>query len=301
MKKLLLILAGLVAVIAGVGLLPLRPPAFAEGARVSVDGVAVRYVQRGAGPDVLLIHGMAGTAEDWEALMPLLTPHHRVTAVDLLGQGGSDLAPGAHNIAGNARAIARLAERLKLSDVVVVGHSYGGAIALKLATDAWPRARGYVLLAPATRPIELSVTDRVAAVPVFGLGLARIAQPFVGEGMIRSGLAVATVPDGASFPAGFVDIRVQRWNRGAMLHAYSQQHVAFNRELAEIGRHYGAITRPMLILQGDRDEYRALIEGSRALAQAVPHARLIELPGAGHYLQYKDPQAVMTVVAAVRR
>ena len=260
----------------------------------------MRYVQRGAGPDVLLIHGMVGTAEDWETLLPLLTARYRVTAIDLLGQGGSEPRPGAHNIGGNAHAIARLAERLDLKDVVVVGHSYGGAIALKLATDAWPRARGYVLLAPATRPIDITLTDRLVAVPVVGLGIARIAQPIVGEGMIRAGLSAAVAPDGAYVPKDFADVRVQRWNRAEVLQAYSQQHMAFNAELTALSQRYPAIDRPVVVLQGDRDEYRALIEGARHLAQAIPGARLVELPGTGHYLQYKDPAAVVAALAAVR-
>lgn len=301
MKKLLLLPLVAMVIVAGIGLLPARAPTFAEGARVTVDGVAVRYVQRGAGPDVLLIHGMAGTAEDWETLVPLLAPRYRVTAVDLLGQGGSDLSPNAHHIAGNARAFARLAEQLGLTDVVVVGHSYGGAIALKLATDRWPRARGYVLLAPATRPIDISFTDRLVAIPVLGLGLARIAQPFVGEDMIRTGLAAAVAPDAAHLPVGFIDSRAKRWNRAETLYAYSQQHLVFNRELAELNRKYQAIDRPLLVLQGDRDEYRALVDGARQLAQAVPRARLIEIPGAGHYLQYKNPAAAVAAIAAIRR
>ena len=300
MKKLLLIVTGVAVTVIVIGLWPARALSPGDGARIELDGSNVRYVQRGAGPDVLLIHGMVGTVEDWETLLPLLTARYRVTAIDLLGQGGSDPRPGAHNIGGNADVIARLAERLDLKDVVVVGHSYGGAIALKLATDAWPRARGYVLLAPATRPIDITLTDRLVAVPVFGLGIARIAQLFVGEGMIRAGLSAAVAPDGAYMPKDFVDVRVQRWNRAEVLHAYSQQHMAFNAELTALSQRYAAIDRPVMVLQGDRDEYRVLIEGARHLAQAIPRARLVELPGAGHYLQYKDPAAVVAALAAVR-
>ena len=300
MKKLLLIVIGVAVTVIAIGLWPARALSPGDGASIELDGSNVRYVQRGAGPDVLLIHGMVGTVEDWETLLPLLTARYRVTAIDLLGQGGSDPRPGAHNIGGNADVIARLAERLDLKDVVVVGHSYGGAIALKLATDAWPRARGYVLLAPATRPIDITLTDRLVAVPVFGLGIARIAQLFVGEGMIRAGLSAAVAPDGAYMPKDFVDVRVQRWNRAEVLHAYSQQHMAFNAELTALSQRYAAIDRPVMVLQGDRDEYRVLIEGARHLAQAIPRARLVELPGAGHYLQYKDPAAVVAALAAVR-
>lgn len=300
MKKLLLVVTGVAVAVIAIGLWPARALSPGDGARIELDGSIVRYVQRGAGPDVLLIHGMVGTAEDWETLLPLLTARYRVTAIDLLGQGGSDPRPGAHNIGGNAHVIARLAERLDLKDVVVVGHSYGGAIALKLATDAWPRARGYVLLAPATRPIDITLTDRLVAVPAFGLGIARIAQPFVGEGMIRAGLSAAVAPDGADMPKDFIDVRVQRWNRAEVLHAYSQQHMAFNAELTALSQRYPSIDRPVVVLQGDRDEYRGLIEGARHLAQAIPGARLVELRGAGHYLQYKDPATVVAALAAVR-
>lgn len=300
MKKLLLLPLVAVGIVAAIGLWPASEVVLPGGHRIDIDGRHMRYVQQGAGPDVVLVHGVIGSAEDWQPLMPLLAAHHRVTAVDLLGHGGSELRPGGQNLAGNAAALTALAERLDLKDTVIVGHSYGAAIALKLAADAWPRARGYVLLAPATKPGAPPLLDRVVAWPVLGLGLARLARPWVAEELIRSGLRAAVSPDEARVPADFIDARVARWNRAEVLHAYSQQHMAFGDELAALRVKLPRIERPVVILQGGRDSYAALIDGARELARALPRARLIELPAAGHYLQYAEPAAVVAAVAAAR-
>lgn len=300
MKKLLLLPLVAVAIVAGIGLWPASEMVLPGGHRIDIDGRLLRYVQQGAGPDVVLIHGVIGSAEDWQPLVPLLAARHRVTAVDLLGHGGSELRPGAHNLAGNAAALTALGERLDIKDAVVVGHSYGGAIALKLAADRWPRARGYVLLAPATTPDDPPAIDRAVAWPVLGLGLARLARPWVAEDMIRSELRAAVSPDEARVPADFIATRVARWNRAEVLHAYSQQHVAFGDELVALRPRYARIERPVVILQGGRDSYAALIDGARELARALPRARLIELSTAGHYLQYAEPAAVVAAVAAAR-
>ena len=300
MKKLLLLPLVAVVLVAAIGLWPASEMTLPGGRLIDVDGRHLRYVQQGSGPDVVLVHGVIGSAEDWQPLVPLLAARYRVTAVDLLGHGGSELHPGAHNLAGNAAALTALGERLDVKDAVVVGHSYGGAVALKLAADAWPRARGYVLLAPATKPGDPPLIDRVVAWPVLGLGLARLARPWVSEDMIRSGLRAAVSPDEAQVPADFIDTRVARWNRAEVLYAYSQQHMAFGDELSALRRRYAHIERPVVILQGGRDSYAALIEGARELAQALPRARLIELPAAGHYLQYAEPAAVVAAVAAAR-
>lgn len=291
------VVVAVLAVIALFGLttptpIPLGPNA---GQRLELNGTTLRYVQAGQGPNVLLIHGMVGSAEDWEALVPILARRYRVTAVDLVGMGYSALSPGRHNVAGNAYALRQLAERLQITDVVVVGHSYGGSVALKLASDGWPDARGYVLLAPAASP-DVGLIDRWLALPVLGLGTARLVQPFVGENMIRTGLATALPPDEKFVPSDFFAKRLWLWNRPEILHAYAQERVAFQSELHALNQRYAQIAKPVAILQGDRDSYAKLIAASKMLASHIPGAQLVELSGAGHYLQYRHTAAIATEI-----
>lgn len=275
------------------------PSGFA-GRHLDVDGVSLRYVQTGQGPDVLLIHGSMGMAEDWEAVIPLLAKKYRVTAIDRAGNAFSGALPGRHTIAANARLIRRFAEILQLKDVVVVGHSYGGAIALKLATEDMLPVRGYVLLAPAAiASHEVPLLNRAMALPAIGLGLARVLEPLGTRRMVEKGLKLAVAPDDVAVPPDFYDKRVVLWSNPGTVAVFAQQSAAFNEEVAAMGSMYRAIRKPVIIVQGDRDVFARLVGEARTLAQQLPHASLVELKQTGHYLQYRHPEAVSAAIDKV--
>jgi pimeloyl-ACP methyl ester carboxylesterase len=97
---------------------------FAEG-----RGARLRYLVAGDGEPLLLVHGLGGSAANWLALAPLLLPGRRLIVPDLPGHGGSDPLPAAASLTAYADSLAALLE----GPAAVVGHSLGGAIALRLA------------------------------------------------------------------------------------------------------------------------------------------------------------------------
>ena len=97
---------------------------FAEG-----RGARLRYLVAGDGELLLLVHGLGGSAANWLALAPLLLPGRRLIVPDLPGHGGSDPLPAAASLTAYADSLAALLD----GPAAVVGHSLGGAIALRLA------------------------------------------------------------------------------------------------------------------------------------------------------------------------
>jgi pimeloyl-ACP methyl ester carboxylesterase len=97
---------------------------FAEG-----RGARLRYLVAGDGEPLLLVHGLGGSAANWLALAPLLLPGRRLIVPDLPGHGGSDPLPAAASLTAYADSLAALLD----GSAAVVGHSLGGAIALRLA------------------------------------------------------------------------------------------------------------------------------------------------------------------------
>ena len=111
---------------------------------VSVDGTQVEYLVAGAGPDVLLLHGIGESADGWRPLMTRLAPWYRVSAVTLPGfgglrpagvaarnparEGGGDPGPD-----GFARFVRAFIMARELDRPVLGGHSLGGLIALRTA------------------------------------------------------------------------------------------------------------------------------------------------------------------------
>ena len=96
-------------------------------------GRRLRYLVCGEGEPLVLVHGLGGAASNWVALAPLLLPGRRVLVPELPGHGGSEALPAAPNLNVFADRLAELVAREGVAPAPVVGHSLGGAIALRLA------------------------------------------------------------------------------------------------------------------------------------------------------------------------
>jgi pimeloyl-ACP methyl ester carboxylesterase len=107
-------------------------PGFAERF-LEARGVRLRYLVAGEGEPLLLVHGLGGAAANWLVLAPLLLPGRRVLVPDLPGHGGSSPLPASPSLNAYADRLASLLEREGATPAAVVGHSLGGAIALRLA------------------------------------------------------------------------------------------------------------------------------------------------------------------------
>ena len=124
------------------------------------------YKKEGRGPSVVLIHGFGGNREAWADISKRLKKEHTVLSVDLPGHGdSSSIAPplkeGAADLDAIGSDIAKLIRKLKIEPVVLVGHSIGGAIAVRVALADPPIARGIILVDSTLAPIPKSFTDKL--------------------------------------------------------------------------------------------------------------------------------------------
>ncbi len=109
---------------------------------------AVVYSEQGAGPPLVALHGLPGSWRDFRWLAPSLAQRHRLLCIGLPGFGGSDGSVCAPTRAGHHRFLDTVLDALGLTDVVLIGHSFGGLLAWSYAEHAPARVRGLVLLAP---------------------------------------------------------------------------------------------------------------------------------------------------------
>ncbi|MBE3111201.1 MAG: alpha/beta fold hydrolase [Acidobacteria bacterium] len=121
------------------------------GRLVEVDGVNLHYVEAGSGPPLLLLHGLNGSTFSFRLLMPLLTPHFRTVALDLMGFGYSDRPQERdYSLGAQARLVAGFLDALDIDRASVLGHSLGGAIAMRLALDFPERVDRLILASSAS-------------------------------------------------------------------------------------------------------------------------------------------------------
>lgn len=270
-------------------------PPGVPGRHVDIGGTPIRYLQAGAGPDVLLVHGSPGTVEDWEPVFARLTVHFRVTAFDRHGHGYSGGATRPHTPAENAAVVRGLIRALGLRDVILVGHSYGGITALQLATEHPAEVRTFVMVGSrAYGPVRVDPLYRVLAIPALGRGVAAVLAPFVGPSRIDTGVRESFGPNLGAMPADFVARRAPIWMRPTVSAALSEERVTLAAALAAMGPRYREIKARTVIVCGEQDA-RSHVDALR-LAREIPGARLVVLPDTGHYVQYARPDALIGLI-----
>jgi pimeloyl-ACP methyl ester carboxylesterase len=269
------------------------PPA----GELTVAGRRVRCRVTGDGPPVVLLHGIGRTLDDFAAVQELLARHHRVISVDLPGHGGSAPLDPPHTLPALAAAVAETLDAAGITGPAhLVGNSLGGAVAMRLATDAPARAASLVLVNSAGFGREVTVALRLLAL-----------RP-LGRLLLRPHPAIARRTERAIFhdPAYATQERV-----AAALAVARQPHAA--RVMVELVRSLGtwrgvrprwreellarvaALDLPTLVVWGDRD----LILPASHLANArarLPKAHCHLFPDTGHMPQIERAAAFHALV-----
>lgn len=269
-------------------------PAGFAGRHVMVNGVPLRVLQRGAGRDVLLIHGSPGSIEDWQTVMGALSGSFRLTAYDRPGHGFSGDV-GAYSYERNAEIAQHVIEVLKLENVVVVGHSYGGTTALALALRKPKSVSGYVIVDSSVyQPPQRSNGGlySVLASPWLGTGIARVLGPLNAERQIARGISEASgweKPD-----PEFVALRTRIWSSPKVTHALAEERVGSRTELGRLSAHYPEIQQPVYILSQADDAFRRTT--GEHLHRDVADSVLTLVPKSGHYVQFDQPAVVIEAI-----
>jgi pimeloyl-ACP methyl ester carboxylesterase len=287
-----LLLLASVAVVGALQKPNTKIPADLAGTHVDVRGLPLRVLQRGTGRDVLFIHGSPGSLEDWSPLFESLAGAFRLTAYDRPGHGYSGDA-GRYSYQFNADTALALIDALKLQHVIVVGHSYGGPIALAMALRAPAAVDAYVTLDSSYfRPRAPQPSYRLIAIPWLGMGVAALASASIAPSKIRAGLQ--RVFGARNPPESFVAERTRIWSCAKVTHALALESLHAADELAALSPRYPSIHAPLYIVAEADDPRR--VAGAKHLQRDVIGAQLRLLPDTGHYLQIEKPVEVAEVI-----
>ncbi|WP_136443657.1 alpha/beta fold hydrolase [Pacificoceanicola onchidii] len=304
MLKALLVLAGLAALLAAVTLVraarheaaALRdfPPV---GDFIEVDGTRVHYVMRGAGPDLVLLHGSSGNLRDMTfQLMERLAQDYRVIAFDRPGLGYTDALDNP-TITRQADLLAQAAEALGIEKPIVMGHSYGGAVALAWGVSRPEDVSALMLLAAPVYPWDtpLSTYYRVLSNPVLGPVAIPLITAFVPDRVVERNVAEVFVPQ--EEPDGYAaHFGPPLTLRRVSLRENAIQRARLLAEMTALSKDYDRLTMPIELLHGTADDTVSAAIHGIPFAQVHPTAEITLLDGIGHMPNHNRPGAVVEAI-----
>jgi pimeloyl-ACP methyl ester carboxylesterase/uncharacterized membrane protein YbhN (UPF0104 family) len=246
--------------------------------------------------EVVLLHGQPGSPADWQLVTGRLPAQLHAVAADRPGYGSSRLPAG--GFAANARAVLDDLDSRGITGAVLVGHSYGGGVALAAASLAPSRVAAVVLLA-SVGPGCVTGWDRLLAAPGAGQLCALVAWRLT-PWLARARLAGIAWRRGR--PLGPDEhVNWQVWGHAGHGHplwsTFLTEQRALLRELDELEDALPSVRAPVLVLADPRDTI-VPFETARRLVRALPDARLQVVEGAGHHLPRRAPEAVADAIVA---
>lgn len=270
-----------------------------KGEEVSItrpDGTVLRAMAAGQGPTVVLVHGYSVTLAEWNVVWDsLLAKGFRVIAFDQRGHGRSTLGSDGIGSEPMAADVAAVLEHFDVRDAVLVGHSMGGFVTIRALLDHpdfASRLRGVVLFATwAGRVLDGAPQNKVQ-IPLLELGILQRLMRNKTVAVLFGAAQCGTRPSPAMvsvFTEGF------------------QQHIDEHGPLIPIVRAFsredryprlGEITVPAVVMVGSADRTTPP-NHSRRLAEGIPGARLVTVPGAGHALNWEAPHELVKVIESL--
>jgi pimeloyl-ACP methyl ester carboxylesterase len=245
--------------------------------------------------ELVLLHGQPGSPADWLPLAGRLPAQLHAVAADRPGYGSSPLAAG--GFAANARALLDDLDARGVRRAVLVGHSYGGGVALSAASLAPERVAAVVLLA-SIGPGCVNGWDRLLAAPGAGRLCALVAWRLT-PWMARARLARIRRRRGRPLrPDEHVNWQV--WGHAGpeyrpLWRTFLTEQRALLRELGELESAIPSVQAPVLLL-ADPEDTQVPIGTARRLVQTLPDARLQLVQGAGHHLPRRAPDVVAVAI-----
>jgi len=268
------------------------------GVRRTFDyqGIKINYYDAGQGPPVLLLHGFGGCAYTWRYLIPPLAAAHRVLTLELKGFGLSDKPlDGHYAVADQAKMVAAFIRRQDLHDLVIMGHSLGGGVALMtylgLQEDDPGRIDKLVLIDSAGYRQKLPWFIRLAKIPGADALGALLPPRFAADLVLKKCYyhkdriteeQIDTYAYYGSLPGA----------REAISQTAKQ---ILPKDIDRLTEQYKGISVPVLVIWGVEDEVVPLRVGL-LFKRDIPGAELVPLSGCGHIPPEEGPQATRQAI-----
>ena len=297
----------------------------AQSQFVIVNEARLHFVIKGAGRPVVLIHGNPGSCQDWSRLYPPISLRYQAIAFDRPGHGHSD-RPNHRDITVEVQAqmLHTALRELQIERPILVGHSWGGALALAYGLEFPNDVSGLVLLAPAVYESDdgVSFLSKLPGFPIIGDVVNFLFTPLIGPWLVKTDVTKAFAPD--PIPRHYLRRVLSEWTRPRKVKWYSVDDALLNERLPKLSARYvelidsnhrdsdsfgsaaadavgngSRLRMPVSIVTGDSDLIVPATENAHRLYKALPHSELMVLEKTGHQIPFTRPDAVVGAIDRV--
>lgn len=261
--------------------------------QVMLNGHEFWYLDTGKGPAVMFIHGLTGSHRNWSYLVDRLNTDHRVIAPDLFGHGASAKPMGDYSLGAHAATLRDLLDQLGIDRVTLVGHSFGGGIAMQFCYLFPGRVDRLVLISSGGLGRSVSPLLRAATLPGAGWVLPFIASGWVRGGVETAGRVLTTTGWRASADVtetwrGFTSLADAETRRAFLATTRSVIDPGGQTVTAHDHLPMG-IDVPTLVVWGTRDRMIPAWHAATA-SRVIADSRVEMFEGAGHFPHLDDPE-----------
>ncbi len=250
-----------------------------------IDGFDLHWVEMGTGPPVVLVHGLADTHRTWRRVLPELAKTRRVLALDLPGHGMSGRPDASYSIDWHAAALRAWCDQLGLDGFDLIGHSYGGGVAMYALLEHGHKVRRLGLVAAGGLGREVSWGLRLAALPVG----PRLMQPFMKIGSALGAQIIARDAFTAEDRRWLAEANAQPGSARAFARTVRGV-IGLRGQTMHFLDHGDRIRRlpPVKLFWGERDPIVPIAHGEHALT-FLAGAELTRFRRSGHFPHLSQP------------
>lgn len=268
-------------------------PVAPQSSFVRVGEVDLHWAEIGSGSPLVLLHGLCDSHRTWFPVAPALARNRRVLMLDLAGHGESSRPDASYTLDWHADTVAGWLDALGLGEIDLVGHSFGGGVAMWMLLKHRHRVRRLGLESSGGLGREVGPALRWASFPFF---VERFGQPFMSFGTTRALNAA-----GAAFSKDEIAALAAYNARPGTARAFSRsvrdvingwgQHRHFLDRAREV-----AVLPPTAIFWGESDTLIPIRHGIEA--GALMGATLTRFPGVGHFPHRQAPERYVETLEA---
>ena len=265
----------------------------------TIHGHERAFVKAGSGPALLLLHGLGCDHTTWLSVIASLSRHYTVIAPDLLGHGESAKPRADYSVGGYANGMRDLLTVLGIDKVTVVGHSFGGGVAMQFAYQFPERTERMILISPGGLGPEVSLLIRAVTLPGFSQAIGVATLPGIRHAATfgLNALAASGIPPARDLDevARIFDSLKDKHARAALRHVVRAVVDWRGQIVTMADRAYLTQEMPMCTIWGSEDAVIP-VRHAHLVGALAPGACVEVIPNAGHFPHRDHPERFVNIV-----